>query len=973
MHPYQQLIDELSMMVNDDRLLDEEQVERLCSQYRKAVNEVNRRLLDCDNLFQRGFKAEVVQEAERSPNLIDTVGMLDFTDLDLLRELVSTFQLDPLPAIRHDIAASINECYSGNQLVDRILRQFRLYSLSLAPLKDRLDLLRKLNMLDDSNVGWAEDVLVFERARISQIQKEIQSATKNRDGRKLQKLNEELKSAEWIEKPPSTIARSIQSTIKQFTDERLAKEATVVFNEFDTAYRERDADHCNLLLPQIEMYLNDHAGSFDPDQASVIVNIQEWLNKLAEAEADEWQYKHLLEQLERELDQGAKIEQIERTFHTIYRLDKPIPDRIVKRVNEAKRTATTKGSRKFSLIVASVVVSLIVVSITAGLIYRSKTRDRRVAEYTTKLNEMITGMRLDEADKFLEELKETDSGLINRPEIVKRQSELAEAQDLETKRLNSFEESKEQVKALLANASTSFAEIKRVQSMIQDAEKQARLPDEKAAMDQFMTQLLTYQRDLQKSVDDKFNARFEPLKKEFESEPDSLVGLRNLLVSLTDLRKESKEVRQEKLVLIEPIVEQLNRLIVAKERMETEKRDLDNLAREFKDTRTFIEALKVYSNLHPESANAGLLKPIIDTEAPVWYQLEEFAGVQQELKAIQKSQLTSKDALRLLGQWKKYKTSVDFHSVFKQEPNVIATLVAYSKRDLGVEGSLTERIQSESLLGHPSIQKAKYLCNLDGRAYYLANAPTQNGAGTVWNYRKYIDPEMNRTVVSTVRANELDVNKSFAPSWSNGLKVVSDPIMNSLVKVKGNSWDDTLGKLILDIQKEIRIDDVLKYRTMRLLIEIAGQGSPILNEVFETHLKVLKQSGVNTDLNWVNPDIKETISARVAVKPVFERLPDIDDTRKRLKQKLENQPKLTSGVIYECVGVARKDDEGGKWETLRSTKRIENDGDIFVLKTGAESGFKRVGTKSGEKIDLIRSSPDLSDFRALWIMIPEAK
>ena len=179
MHPYQQLIDELSMMVNDDRLLEEDQVERLCSQYRKAVNDVNRRLLDCENLFQRGFKAEVVQEAERSPNLIETVGMLDFPDLDLLRELVSTFQLDPLPAMRHDIAASINECYSGNQLVDRILRQFRLYSLGLAPLKDRLDLLRQLNTLDDSNVGWADDVLVFERARISQIQKEIQLATRS--------------------------------------------------------------------------------------------------------------------------------------------------------------------------------------------------------------------------------------------------------------------------------------------------------------------------------------------------------------------------------------------------------------------------------------------------------------------------------------------------------------------------------------------------------------------------------------------------------------------------------------------------------------------------------------------------------------------------------------------------------------------------------------------------------------------------
>ena len=354
MHPYQQLIDELSMMVNDDRLLEEDQVERLCSQYRKAVNDVNRRLLDCENLFQRGFKAEVVQEAERSPNLIETVGMLDFPDLDLLRELVSTFQLDPLPAMRHDIAASINECYSGNQLVDRILRQFRLYSLGLAPLKDRLDLLRQLNTLDDSNVGWADDVLVFERARISQIQKEIQLATSARDGRKLQKIYEELRSSEWTEKPPSTIAKSIKSTIKQYTDERLSKEATAVFIEFDAAYRERDHDQCNILLPQIEMYLTEHPGSLDPEQISTVEDVQGWLNQLAQSEADEWNYRHLLEQLERELDQGAKIEQIERTFHTIYRLDKPIPDRIVRRVNEAKRIVQTTGKRKFVLIVGAV-------------------------------------------------------------------------------------------------------------------------------------------------------------------------------------------------------------------------------------------------------------------------------------------------------------------------------------------------------------------------------------------------------------------------------------------------------------------------------------------------------------------------------------------------------------------------------------------------------------------------------------------
>jgi hypothetical protein len=550
---------------------------------------------------------------------------------------------------------------------------------------------------------------------------------------------------------------------------------------------------------------------------------------------------------------------------------------------------------------------------------------------------------------------------------------------VETKRLKAFENSKQQVKTLLtkAIASTSFAEIKRVQSMIQNVEKHARLPEEKAAMDQYKTQLLTYQRDLQKSVDDKFNARFDPLKKAFESDPDSVAELRKLLVRLTDLRKESKELRQENLVLIDQMVEKMNRLILSKERMESEKRDLDKLAREFKEIKPLIEGLKVYSNLHPESANAAIFKQIIEVEASLWYQLEGFAGLQQELNLIQKSQLSSKDALRLLDQWKKYNKSLNFHPVFKQEPNVIDFLKAYSKRDLGVVGSLNGRIQGEELFGHPLIQKAKYICTQEGKAYYTGNAPnldTRFGE-KVWSVRYYIDFDMTRTNFNFIGMGDLDLNKTFPPAFTNGLKVVSDPIIKKLMEFKGDSWDDAIGKLILDIQGEKHIDDVLKYRTMRILIEIAGQGSPILNDVFETQLNVLKQSAVKTDLNWVNPDNIETRLARETLKPVFDRLPDLVDSRKKLKLKLENQPKLTSGEIYECVGVARNVDEGGKWEALRSTKRIENDGDIFVLKTGAESGFKKVGSKTGEKIELNDSSlfsTDLREFRALWIMIPEA-
>ena len=44
MTPYQQLIDSIALLVNDDRLHSPEDVEALAAQYRSAVKEVNKRL-----------------------------------------------------------------------------------------------------------------------------------------------------------------------------------------------------------------------------------------------------------------------------------------------------------------------------------------------------------------------------------------------------------------------------------------------------------------------------------------------------------------------------------------------------------------------------------------------------------------------------------------------------------------------------------------------------------------------------------------------------------------------------------------------------------------------------------------------------------------------------------------------------------------------------------------------------------------
>ena len=605
MNPYQPLIEQLGLLVNDDRLLEEKQIESLCVQYRKAVNDINRRLLECDNLFQRGYKAEVVQEAERSPNLLDTVALLDFPDLDLLKTLVSTFQLDPLPTLRHDIAATVNECYSGNQVADRILRQFRLYSLALAPLDQRLALLRKLHTLDDSNLGWADDVIVFERARISQIQKEVQSATSSRNIKKLESLYNELRSAEWSEKPSSTIANAIKSTIAQFNSIQAALEAAELFKKFEAAYMERDEDLCNSMVPEIQEYRNDQPSCFNHDQNDTIDDILQWLESEQRIRQEEARYQGLLEQLDRQLDdQKATIDQVERTYQSILRMERKIPDRLVIRFQQKKVNSEASKKRRFSLIVATSMITLIAISITAALIFRSKGRERRLAEYDSKLNTMITELRLEEADKFLEQIKREDASLFNRPQLVKRENELKLAQDQEAKRLNSFDEIKEQLKSMLDAEKTTFEGLSKIETVIKDGKKLARLPDETAAMDRFLTDVIASRTALQKKVDDEFMAKFEPMKKQVEEGSKNLPELRKLLTDLADLKKASTRVRTERVLLIDPLTTVLNTTIQEQEKMEGEQRDLEKLAREFYNTRTFVEALKVYSNLHPSDASA---------------------------------------------------------------------------------------------------------------------------------------------------------------------------------------------------------------------------------------------------------------------------------------------------------------------------------------------------------------------------------
>ena len=199
----------LASTMNPDR----GQLDQLHDALDSEIRLANKRLRECDALLAEGHRSEAIQLAEQEPNLLEVVSILDFPELPEWNDFVAELGLTVTPELQIDIATDINDAYSEDAPLERLLRKFRVLSLARSPLRSRIDILRQIAKRDAATPYWKEDLKGYEEVRVRQIGDEARDAINGQDFETVRRLADELHNKPWMVKPDRRVVERIDHTM----------------------------------------------------------------------------------------------------------------------------------------------------------------------------------------------------------------------------------------------------------------------------------------------------------------------------------------------------------------------------------------------------------------------------------------------------------------------------------------------------------------------------------------------------------------------------------------------------------------------------------------------------------------------------------------------------------------------------------------------------------------------------------------
>ncbi len=152
---------------------------QLAADYAQLCVQANERLRQCSTFLQQGLRTEAIHLAEESPNLLDFVAALDLPDQGAWAEFCQNNGMAIPPPLQLERAAQLNEAYAQDQPLEHLMAHHRLLALGRAPIRERLETLRKIAEVDTAGSGaWEKDIRIFEKARLKELPAAFHRAVK---------------------------------------------------------------------------------------------------------------------------------------------------------------------------------------------------------------------------------------------------------------------------------------------------------------------------------------------------------------------------------------------------------------------------------------------------------------------------------------------------------------------------------------------------------------------------------------------------------------------------------------------------------------------------------------------------------------------------------------------------------------------------------------------------------------------------
>ena len=416
--------------------LSEDAIEDLHSQFVELVESSNQRLKKCDELLRSGLRGEAIQEAELEPNLFEMVAELDIPSWDAWRAYVIENGFSPQPDLLVDVAAALNEAYTANQPLEKLLRRHRAYALARGALEERIKILRAIANADNDNQVWKEDLASYEKARHGEIEKEFKQYAYDSNFPRIKQLHQEVNEPVWLIAPSGELVGKIDKEYCRLISVNATNRLIELEKAINHAFSEFNFDSA--------ISLRDQWGKFEPQsQESEKANLVdligpafEWMDDEIEQREQEAQKRKAFARLDAALnDDGVKKVELQNLMNVAQRFEDAISSRLENRYNEKIRSLETREKRRTIALTLTLVATILVFGGLVGLGILINGRNAAFASARAQMSSFLEAGQLNEAEAFL---NSQPSRILDTPEFSSFEAKLEELQSAEASLVSSF-------------------------------------------------------------------------------------------------------------------------------------------------------------------------------------------------------------------------------------------------------------------------------------------------------------------------------------------------------------------------------------------------------------------------------------------------------------------------------------------------------------------------------------------------------
>ncbi len=915
---------------------DWDMVRDMAAQYSELCSAANERLVECHDLLLRGLRTEAIQQCEREPAILEIIEFLDFPEYDSWCCALLAQQMTLPPELKIDLAVDLNEAYAAEQSLSDLLKKHRLLALGHAELSSRIAVLRTIEAKDPDNPAWQRDLADYERVRIKEIHSQLLDAERNGNGRLAESLHRELTKQHWHATPDSQVVALAARITSHLAQKRARNSLSIAERRLNDAYAALDPAAAREAAELWSSELHDANLPSDHPLLDKVEPALAWLADQEQQQEENTEYEQLCRQLKEALDDQADVLELEQIRGEIQRLERELPMALEERYQSRVAVADLGRRRRFMAVMVSLVAVVVILTIAIVMAIRHQQYRHQVAAAAASLRTLIDANDFDGAARTYTRLQQDAPALSNTPELLALKSEMDRKRKAEASRAAAFREAVSRFK----KAGWELPD----EDALRRAESLARLVAEKTEVQDCRATLTRHQAEQQRARDERFMTELKPIQaslKRLDDVTNTDDKARQAL--LAKVKSDLKRLATEHPHVSAHITDQTK---LIRQRLETiesdlairrQRRDLLNqMARDIPHLDQFVRTAEDYMKRYPESSLAVDLKQVLK-EQPAWKSTLRWAEFLISKPFQNLDDLSPQEAAQAIETGRRLVQDSGMGPSmlvdgFVRRQEILDRIAARVDRGQPIVNSLIKLRQDSFISDIWMVQTA------DQKRYYMTKkADLEHPDATnrcVINFIQAPDYTSKRLSIRVVGIMYDDVSPQT--------KLI-EKMVPRLRDMKPSAWDSTFLDIIKEMHDDEHLDPILKYLLLMRTLDIACQGSFVLDSTFSDYLNQMKSTQVDTRVNWLDPDNEDAANLRLAVTSLLKRMPDVEQAR---KQATEAKAKLLATLpqTVTWVGMLTKN-ESRAW-TCQPEPRNQI-GTFYVVVTEASDAkphLKKVGS-----------------------------